>query len=198
MLGLGASCQGSWRLGTACFPTMPINGLFLRRCKQGALQFVMIKPVLAVLTVAPPPPTFLFPMPTSSLPAPPAASSLPRPVVGIESLLLSLYLSCYLYLCMCPLSRRRFWHVHRLVGITPSSVPFSERLMALSTSLTCKTADLRTQTLARATSQRLPPARQMSLFDVRVQRMLMQNTFFWWEACGATRIRALSAHLSSS
>mmetsp|Transcript_48148 Transcript_48148/g.92030 ORF Transcript_48148/g.92030 Transcript_48148/m.92030 type:complete len:492 (+) Transcript_48148:682-2157(+) len=47
----GHSVKGSWRLGTACFPTMPINGLFLRRCKQGALQFVMIKPVLAVLTL---------------------------------------------------------------------------------------------------------------------------------------------------
>ena len=27
---------------------MPINGLFMRRCKQGVLQFVLLKPVLAI------------------------------------------------------------------------------------------------------------------------------------------------------
>lgn len=36
---------------TCCFPSIPINGLFLRQCKQGALQFVLIKPVLAAVTL---------------------------------------------------------------------------------------------------------------------------------------------------
>lgn len=30
---------------------MPIDGSFLRLCKQGALQFVVLKPILAVLTL---------------------------------------------------------------------------------------------------------------------------------------------------
>lgn len=34
---------------TCCLPPLPVNGRFVRKCKQGALQFVLLKPVLAVL-----------------------------------------------------------------------------------------------------------------------------------------------------
>jgi hypothetical protein len=44
--------QPSFLHGTCCFPSMPINGVFLRRCKQGALQFVFMKPVLALVVVS--------------------------------------------------------------------------------------------------------------------------------------------------
>jgi hypothetical protein len=30
---------------------IPVDGFFLRRCKQGTLQFVIIKPILAILTL---------------------------------------------------------------------------------------------------------------------------------------------------
>ena len=36
---------------TCCMKAMPINGLFLRRCKQGVLQFVLLKPVLAIVSL---------------------------------------------------------------------------------------------------------------------------------------------------
>ncbi|GMH32994.1 hypothetical protein BSKO_00828 [Bryopsis sp. KO-2023] len=36
---------------TCCLPQMPVNGVFIRRCKQGVLQFVLIKPLLAALTI---------------------------------------------------------------------------------------------------------------------------------------------------
>ena len=41
-----------WRAGTCCLPPIPVNGRFVRWTKQGALQFVIIKPILAVLVVA--------------------------------------------------------------------------------------------------------------------------------------------------
>ena len=36
---------------TCCLAPMPVNGAFVRYCKQGTLQFVFLKPVLAVITV---------------------------------------------------------------------------------------------------------------------------------------------------
>ncbi|KAK3259454.1 hypothetical protein CYMTET_31551 [Cymbomonas tetramitiformis] len=47
----GHSVQRSWLYGTCCFPPLPINGQFLRHCKQGALQFVILKPILAALVL---------------------------------------------------------------------------------------------------------------------------------------------------
>jgi hypothetical protein len=47
----GKIIQPSWSWGTCCLPPLPIDGFFLRRCKQGTLQFVLIKPVLASLTL---------------------------------------------------------------------------------------------------------------------------------------------------
>ncbi|KAL8152091.1 hypothetical protein V2J09_021899 [Rumex salicifolius] len=37
-------------LMTCCFPPIPLDGRFIRRCKQGCLQFVILKPILVVLT----------------------------------------------------------------------------------------------------------------------------------------------------
>ncbi|KAK9086071.1 hypothetical protein Sjap_026482 [Stephania japonica] len=37
-------------LMTCCFPPIPLDGRFIRRCKQGALQFVILKPILVVVT----------------------------------------------------------------------------------------------------------------------------------------------------
>ena len=36
---------------TCCMKPMPVDGFFLRKCKQGTLQFVIIKPILAILTL---------------------------------------------------------------------------------------------------------------------------------------------------
>lgn len=36
---------------TCCLPSMSVTGGFLRRVKQGTLQFVFIKPVLAIITL---------------------------------------------------------------------------------------------------------------------------------------------------
>ena len=36
---------------TCCMPPLPVNGAFVRMCKRGALQFVFLKPVLAVITI---------------------------------------------------------------------------------------------------------------------------------------------------
>lgn len=47
----GYTLMPSWRAGTCCLPPMPVNGQFVRIVKQGALQFVLLKPVLAILTV---------------------------------------------------------------------------------------------------------------------------------------------------
>ncbi|RAL37874.1 hypothetical protein DM860_000568 [Cuscuta australis] len=37
-------------LMTCCFPQIPLDGRFIRRCKQGCLQFVILKPVLVGVT----------------------------------------------------------------------------------------------------------------------------------------------------
>ncbi|KAL4527279.1 hypothetical protein Ndes2437A_g02452 [Nannochloris sp. 'desiccata'] len=42
----------SWPACTCCLPPLPVNGQFVRIVKQGALQFVFLKPILAILTVA--------------------------------------------------------------------------------------------------------------------------------------------------
>eukprot|EP00232_Nephroselmis_pyriformis_P031295 CAMPEP_0182855026 /NCGR_PEP_ID=MMETSP0034_2-20130328/1600_1 /TAXON_ID=156128 /ORGANISM="Nephroselmis pyriformis, Strain CCMP717" /LENGTH=348 /DNA_ID=CAMNT_0024985927 /DNA_START=92 /DNA_END=1135 /DNA_ORIENTATION=+ len=47
----GQSIRPSWMWGTCCFPPIPVDGVLMRRCKQGALQFVIIKPILAVITL---------------------------------------------------------------------------------------------------------------------------------------------------
>lgn len=45
----GKMIEPSWWYCTCCLPVMPVNGKFIRRCKQGVLQFVWLKPILAVL-----------------------------------------------------------------------------------------------------------------------------------------------------
>lgn len=47
----GKLVHPSWPHLTCCLPTMQVDGFFLRRCKQGTLQFVLLKPVMAVLTL---------------------------------------------------------------------------------------------------------------------------------------------------
>ena len=47
----GKSVHPSCVHGTCCLPSMQIDGFFLRGCKQGALQFVIIKPILAFLSL---------------------------------------------------------------------------------------------------------------------------------------------------
>ncbi|CAH9064429.1 unnamed protein product [Cuscuta epithymum] len=37
-------------LMTCCFPPTPLDGRFIRRCKQGCLQFVILKPILVGVT----------------------------------------------------------------------------------------------------------------------------------------------------
>ncbi|KAM7478584.1 hypothetical protein LguiA_026797 [Lonicera macranthoides] len=37
-------------LMTCCFPPIPLDGRFIRRCKQGCLQFVILKPMLVAVT----------------------------------------------------------------------------------------------------------------------------------------------------
>ncbi|CAL9107585.1 unnamed protein product [Musa textilis] len=46
----GRSLKPSWYLMTCCFPSIPLDGRFIRRCKQGGLQFVILKPILVVIT----------------------------------------------------------------------------------------------------------------------------------------------------
>ncbi len=41
----------SWAAGTCCMPPQPVNGRFVRYQKQMALQFVLVKPILAALTL---------------------------------------------------------------------------------------------------------------------------------------------------
>ncbi|KAK4796770.1 hypothetical protein SAY86_029096 [Trapa natans] len=41
----------SWGLMTCCLPPLPLDGRFIRRCKQGCLQFVILKPILVVVTL---------------------------------------------------------------------------------------------------------------------------------------------------
>eukprot|EP00775_Hariotina_reticulata_P011616 gene11616-11760_t len=47
----GKQVHPSWAHLTCCLPTMQVDGFFLRRCKQGTLQFVLMKPVIAALTL---------------------------------------------------------------------------------------------------------------------------------------------------
>ncbi|KAH0436770.1 hypothetical protein IEQ34_026341 [Dendrobium chrysotoxum] len=46
----GRMLKPSWSLMTCCFPAIPLDGRFIRRCKQGALQFVILKPILVAIT----------------------------------------------------------------------------------------------------------------------------------------------------
>ncbi|KAK6121255.1 hypothetical protein DH2020_045029 [Rehmannia glutinosa] len=46
----GKVLKPNWCLMTCCFPPMPLDGRFIRRCKQGCLQFVILKPILVVIT----------------------------------------------------------------------------------------------------------------------------------------------------
>ncbi|KAI7836252.1 hypothetical protein COHA_009842 [Chlorella ohadii] len=41
----------SWAAGTCCLPPLPVNGRFVRYTKQMALQFVLLKPIMAALTI---------------------------------------------------------------------------------------------------------------------------------------------------
>ncbi|KAH0900000.1 hypothetical protein HID58_049568 [Brassica napus] len=47
----GRSLQPSWCLMTCCFPPLTLDGRFIRRCKQGCLQFVILKPILVAVTL---------------------------------------------------------------------------------------------------------------------------------------------------
>ncbi|XP_057961137.1 uncharacterized protein LOC131153104 [Malania oleifera] len=46
----GRTLKPSWCLMTCCFAAMPLDGRFIRRCKQGCLQFVILKPILVAVT----------------------------------------------------------------------------------------------------------------------------------------------------
>ncbi|MBA0561581.1 hypothetical protein Golob_018396 [Gossypium lobatum] len=47
----GRVLKPSWYLMTCCLPPMPLDGRFIRRCKQGCLQFVILKPILVAVTL---------------------------------------------------------------------------------------------------------------------------------------------------
>ncbi|KAJ8752239.1 hypothetical protein K2173_003875 [Erythroxylum novogranatense] len=47
----GRVMKPSWCLMTCCFPPVPLDGRFIRRCKQGCLQFVILKPILVAVTL---------------------------------------------------------------------------------------------------------------------------------------------------
>ncbi|KAG6408639.1 hypothetical protein SASPL_131657 [Salvia splendens] len=54
----GKVLKPNWCLMTCCFPPMALDGLFdhegrrfIRRCKQGGLQFVILKPILVTITL---------------------------------------------------------------------------------------------------------------------------------------------------
>ncbi|EXB57575.1 hypothetical protein L484_022682 [Morus notabilis] len=47
----GRVLKPSWYLMTCCFPPIPLDGRFIRRCKQGCLQFVILKPILVAVTL---------------------------------------------------------------------------------------------------------------------------------------------------
>ncbi|KXZ55834.1 hypothetical protein GPECTOR_2g1385 [Gonium pectorale] len=47
----GKSIQPSWMLMTCCWPPIKVDGFLLRKCKQGTLQFVIAKPILAAMTL---------------------------------------------------------------------------------------------------------------------------------------------------
>ncbi|KZV43695.1 transmembrane protein 184A-like [Dorcoceras hygrometricum] len=46
----GKILKSNWCLMTCCFPPIPLDGRFIRRCKQGGLQFVILKPILVTVT----------------------------------------------------------------------------------------------------------------------------------------------------
>lgn len=46
----GRSLKPSYCLSTCCFPPIPLDGRFIRMCKQWTLQFVILKPFLVVVT----------------------------------------------------------------------------------------------------------------------------------------------------
>ncbi|GAA0186186.1 transporter [Lithospermum erythrorhizon] len=46
----GRFLKQNWCLMTCCFPPIALDGRFIRRCKQGGLQFVILKPVLVAVT----------------------------------------------------------------------------------------------------------------------------------------------------
>ncbi|KAK7278091.1 hypothetical protein RJT34_23116 [Clitoria ternatea] len=47
----GRVLKPSWFLMTCCLPPVALDGRFIRKCKQGCLQFVILKPILVVLTL---------------------------------------------------------------------------------------------------------------------------------------------------
>lgn len=47
----GRVLKPSWYLMTCCLPPVPLDGRFIRRCKQGCLQFVILKPILVAVTL---------------------------------------------------------------------------------------------------------------------------------------------------
>ncbi|KAM4118691.1 hypothetical protein ACJW30_03G000400 [Castanea mollissima] len=47
----GRVLKPSWCLMTCCLPPIPLDGRFIRRCKQGCLQFVILKPILVAVTL---------------------------------------------------------------------------------------------------------------------------------------------------
>ncbi|BBN02809.1 organic solute transporter subunit alpha [Marchantia polymorpha subsp. ruderalis] len=47
----GRFLKPSWHLMTCCLPAIPLDGRFIRRCKQGCLQFVILKPLMVVATL---------------------------------------------------------------------------------------------------------------------------------------------------
>ncbi|KAK4761486.1 hypothetical protein SAY87_029370 [Trapa incisa] len=47
----GRVMKPSWFLMTCCLPPISLDGRFIRRCKQGGLQFVILKPILVVITL---------------------------------------------------------------------------------------------------------------------------------------------------
>ncbi|GLT88485.1 hypothetical protein SLE2022_065100 [Rubroshorea leprosula] len=47
----GRVLKPSLGLMTCCLPPLPLDGRFIRRCKQGCLQFVILKPILVAVTL---------------------------------------------------------------------------------------------------------------------------------------------------
>ncbi|GLC43913.1 hypothetical protein PLESTB_000922400 [Pleodorina starrii] len=47
----GKYIKPSWMLMTCCWPPIKVDGFLLRKCKQGTLQFVITKPILAAMTL---------------------------------------------------------------------------------------------------------------------------------------------------
>ncbi|XP_022863834.1 transmembrane protein 184B isoform X1 [Olea europaea var. sylvestris] len=46
----GKVLKPNWWSMTCCLPPVPLDGRFIRRCKQGCLQFVILKPILVAVT----------------------------------------------------------------------------------------------------------------------------------------------------